>query len=93
MRTDDTIVKANFCNAYISKLMRVKKGVVDIPVGDFKVSKLSEHPSLHVHGTPRVCFHRQMGKTYVFLSHWLWLFICLVSKKRHSVLKRTELQT
>jgi hypothetical protein len=56
IRTDETFVKANFPNAYISELMRMKKGFVDIPVGDFKVSHLSEHPSLHVHGAPRVCF-------------------------------------
>jgi hypothetical protein len=30
----------------MSKLMRMKKGFIDIPVGDFKVSHLSEHPSL-----------------------------------------------
>jgi hypothetical protein len=73
MQTDETFVKANFPNAYISKLMQVKKGFVEIPVGDFKVSHLSEHPSLEFN------FHRQMGKTYVFLSPWLWLFIRLVS--------------
>jgi hypothetical protein len=56
MRTDETFVKANFPDAYISELMRMKKGFVDIPVGDFKVSHLSEHPSLHVHGAPRVRF-------------------------------------
>ncbi|MFN9983215.1 MAG: hypothetical protein ACK53Y_25025, partial [bacterium] len=52
MRTDETFVKANFPDAYISELMRMKKGFVDIPVGDFKVSHLSEHPNLHVHGAP-----------------------------------------
>jgi hypothetical protein len=45
-------VKANFWDAYISELKRVKKGFVDIPVGNFKVSHLSEHPNLHVHGAP-----------------------------------------
>ncbi len=59
---DETFVKANFPNAYISELMQVKKGFVDIPVGDFKVSHLSEHPSLHVHGAPRVHFSQTDGQ-------------------------------
>jgi hypothetical protein len=56
MQTNETFVKANFWDAYIGVLMRVKKGFVDIPMGDFKVSHLSEDPSLHVHGAPRLCF-------------------------------------
>ncbi len=56
MQTDETFVKSSFWDTYISKLMQVKKGFVDIPVGDFKVSHLSELCSLHVHGTPRVRF-------------------------------------
>ena len=63
MRTDETFVKANFTDAFISELMQMKKGFVDIPVGrDFKVSHLSEHPSLHVHGAPRVRFPQTDGQ-------------------------------
>jgi hypothetical protein len=62
MQTDEAFVKAHFPNAYISKLMQVKKGFVDIPVGDFKVSHLCEHPSLHVNGAPRVCFSQTDGQ-------------------------------
>ncbi len=62
MQTDETFVKANFSDAYISKLMQMKKGFVDIPVGDFKVAHLSEHPSLHVHGAPRVRFPQTDGQ-------------------------------
>ena len=32
-------MKANFWDAYITELTRVKKGFVDIPVGDFMTSK------------------------------------------------------
>jgi hypothetical protein len=42
---------------------------------------------------PEFLFHKWMGKTYVFLSHWLWLYILLISKKRQRVLKCTESQT
>ncbi len=35
---------------------------VDIPVGDFKVSCLSEHPSLHIHGAPKVNFPQSDGQ-------------------------------
>jgi hypothetical protein len=62
MRTDEAFLKANFPDAYISKLMQVKKVFVDIPVGDFKVSHLCEHPSLHVHGAPRACFSQTDGQ-------------------------------
>jgi hypothetical protein len=62
MQTDGTFVKANFQDAYIRKLKQVRKGFVDIPVGDFKVSHLSVHPSLHIHGAPRVCFPQTDGQ-------------------------------
>ena len=53
---DETFVRENIREAYINELKRVKRGFVDIPVGDYKVSHLSEHPNLHVHGAPRVRF-------------------------------------
>jgi hypothetical protein len=62
MRTDETFVKANIPHAYISELMQMKKGFVDIPVGDFKVSYLSDHPILHAHGAPRVRFTQTYGQ-------------------------------
>jgi hypothetical protein len=62
MRTDETFVKENFREAYIDELKRVKRGFVDIPVGDFKVSHLSEHPNLHVHGAPRVHYSQTDGQ-------------------------------
>ena len=62
MRADEAFVKANFQDAYLDELMRVKRGFVDIPVGDFKVSCLSEHPSLHVHGAPKVNFPQSDGQ-------------------------------
>jgi hypothetical protein len=68
MQTDESFVKANFWDAYISELKEVKKGFVDIPLGDHKVSHLSEHPNLHVHGAPRVRFHKRMCKICVFKS-------------------------
>ena len=39
-----------------------QKGFFDIPVGDFKVSHLSKHPSLHVHGALRVCVSHADGQ-------------------------------
>ena len=62
MRTDETFVRENFREAYINELKRVKRGFVDIPVGDYKVSHLSKHPNLHVHGAPRVCFSQTDGQ-------------------------------
>ena len=35
---------------------------VDIPVSDFKVSHLQEHPNLHVHGSPTVHFVQSDGE-------------------------------
>jgi hypothetical protein len=48
----------------------VKIDSVEIPVGDFNVSHLSEHdPDLHVHGVPRVHFSQTDGQDlYVFKS-------------------------
>ncbi len=44
------------------KLKRMRCGFVDIPVGDFKVSHLQEHPNLHVHGSPTVHFMQSDGE-------------------------------
>jgi hypothetical protein len=85
-------VKANFPDAYISKLKRVKKGFVDIAVGDFKVSHLSEHPNLYVHGAPRVRFSQTDGQDLFGSKSLASLYIRLVSKKRHRVLKCIGLQ-
>ena len=62
MRTDETFVRENFREAYINKLKQVKRRFVDIPVGDYKISHLSEHPNLHVHGAPRVRFSQTDGQ-------------------------------
>ena len=40
----------------------MKCGLVDIPVGDFKVSHFQEHPKLHVHGLPIVHFVQSDGE-------------------------------
>ena len=40
----------------------MRRGFVDIPVGDYKLSHLSEHPNLHVHGAPRVRFSQTDGQ-------------------------------
>ena len=93
MRTDETFVKANIPDAYISELMRMNKGFVDIPVATSRFLTYLNIPVFMFMVPIEFVFHRQMGKTYVFLSPWLRLLIRLVSKERHSVLKRTELQT
>jgi hypothetical protein len=93
MQTDETFVKANFPDAYISELMRMKKVLLAFLLVTSKFLTYLNISVFMFMALLEFVFHRQMGKTYVFLSPWLWLFIRLVSKKRHSVLKRTELQT
>lgn len=62
MRTDESFVKENFREAYIQEMKRVKRGFVDIPVGDYKASHLAEHPNLHIHGAPKVNFPQTDGQ-------------------------------
>ena len=61
IRTDDTFVN-NFKKAFLDEVKRLRCGFVDIPVGDFKVSHLQEHPNLQVHGAPRVHFVQSDGE-------------------------------
>jgi hypothetical protein len=87
MQTDETFVKANFPDAYISELMRMKKGFVDIPVGSFKVSHLSEHHRLHVHCAPRVCFSQtahqhKRRRVHLLISAELRIFITRGSDRK-----------
>jgi hypothetical protein len=47
---------SNFKPTFLEEVEHMRCGFMDIPVGDFKVSHLQEHPNLHVHGLPRVHF-------------------------------------
>ena len=62
MRTDECYVKANFGDAYIQELQRMKRGFVDIPVGDYKQSHLAQHPHLQIHGASKVHFPQTDGQ-------------------------------
>ena len=93
MQRDETFVKANLWDAYISELMRVKKVLQTFGKVTSKFLTYLNIPIFMFMALLEFAFHKRMGKTYVFLSHWLRLYICLVSKKSNCVLKRTELQT
>ena len=59
--TED-FVRASFGNAFANELKRIRRGFVDIPVGDFKSSRLHEHPELQVDNSPRLKFVQSEGK-------------------------------
>ena len=52
----DPLVVENFSAKFLEELRRTKKGFVDIPVGDCKVSSLHRHPHLKVCGAPTIQF-------------------------------------
>ena len=61
MRADEEFV-SNFKKNFLEEVKRMRCGFVDIPVGDFKLSHLQEHPNLHVHGLPTVRFVQSHGE-------------------------------
>jgi hypothetical protein len=61
MRTDDQFV-SQFKKGFLEEVKRLRRGFVDIPVGDFKVSHLKEHPNLLVPEAPSVHFVQSEGE-------------------------------
>jgi hypothetical protein len=61
MRTDDEFV-SQFKKGFLNEVKGLMCGFVDIPVGDFKVSHLHDHPSLLVPEAPRVHFVQSEGE-------------------------------
>ncbi len=61
MRADKDFL-SNFKPNFLEEVKRMRCGFMDIPVGDFKVSHLQEHPDLHVHGLPTVHFMQSDGE-------------------------------
>ena len=59
---DEDFVRASFGNAFADEMKKVQKGFVDIPVGDFKVSRLHCHPHLVSSTCPRITFMQEEGK-------------------------------
>ncbi len=51
LRADKDFVSI-FTPNFFENLKRMRCGFMDIPVGDFKVSHMQEHPNLHVHCLP-----------------------------------------
>ena len=61
MRADKAFL-SNFKPNFMDEVKHMRCGFVDIPVGDFKVFHLQEHPNLHVHGLPTVHFVQSDGE-------------------------------
>jgi hypothetical protein len=58
---EDFVVKA-FADVFVKELKMPSGGWVDVPVGDYKLSHLHEHPNLKVIGAPKVNFNQSHGK-------------------------------
>ena len=52
----------HFGDHFTDELKQLKRAWVDIPVGDFKPSRLDEHPNLNVAGAPALRFVQSDGK-------------------------------
>jgi hypothetical protein len=62
VKLDEAFVRASFGNAFADEMKKVQKGFVDIPVGDFKHSRLHSHPHLVSSTCPRITFVQTEGK-------------------------------
>ncbi len=67
---EEDFVSMAFGEAFVKelKLSGDLRGVVDVPVGDFKPSHLTEHPNLKRFGAPRVHFNQLDGKDLCVLK-------------------------
>ena len=61
MRADDEFV-SQFKKGFLDEVKRLRSGFVDIPVGDFKVSHLNEHPNLLHCEAPHLQFVQSEGE-------------------------------
>ena len=61
MITDEQFV-SQFKQRFLDEVKHLRGGFVNIPVGDFKVSHLDEHPNLRVPDAPRVLFVQSEGE-------------------------------
>ncbi len=59
---EEDFKRMSFGGAFANELKKSYQGFVDIPVGDFKASHLSEHPNLKVIGGPIVKYVHSEGK-------------------------------
>ena len=53
---EEAFVRMTFGDIFANELMKMNRGFVDIPVGDYKPSRLTEHPNLKIIGGPTVQF-------------------------------------
>ena len=73
----EEFVTNNFGEAYTLEMKLNIRGYVDVPVGDFKVSHLHEHPHLRIIGAPTVAYVQSEGmdlcvpKALASVLHWL----------------------
>ena len=59
---EEAFVRMTFGDIFANELMKMNRGFVDIPVGDYKPSRLTEHPNLKIIGGPTVEFVQSEGK-------------------------------
>ena len=62
VRSDENFVRTAFGDIFCDEIMAFKRGFVNIPVGDYKPSRLTEHPHLCVVGACDVKFRQSEGK-------------------------------
>ena len=59
---EEDYVRKTFGDCFTDELKQSKRGWVDISVGDFKQSRLNEHPGLKLIGAPAIQFVQSEGK-------------------------------
>ena len=58
---DERFVRNTFGDAFADELMRSKRGFVDVPVGDYKVSQLHDYPRLQENLGPALKYVQEEG--------------------------------
>jgi hypothetical protein len=59
---DEKFVRTAFGDLFCNEIMALKRGFVDIPVGDYKPSRLMDYPHLCVVGVCDIKFRQSEGK-------------------------------
>jgi hypothetical protein len=82
-----------FGDVFVKELKMSPGGWGDVPVGDYKLSHLHEHPNLKIIGAPKVIFNQSDGEDVCIPSPWHRYCFQLDSSKRHSKLTRSEMKS
>ena len=78
---DEAFVRASFGDAFTNEMMKMNRGFIDIPVGDYKASRIHDYPSLQSVTSPPMQYMQSEGKDLCVSKSLASAFYALSWKK------------